>query len=199
MIRLMLIGWFNLLFITQLQASPVIRLCVDENCHQLSAVKISATAWSEVTRLYDSPVQSDIDEQDNIAASIQILEQDIYQRVAEHQPELETADAAYSENSAHTNYRNIKRIIGLLMDHHLVNRHVLRNTLHERAWHGSMTIRGILLQSIETSDLYILSKDISSLQTAVEIIAYKDSKQQRFAIPSTQPNNQSADEEDSFE
>ncbi len=198
--QIVLTTLFSLMLSTTLQAAPVLQLCIDEKCHRLQAVKISHATWKNVTDLYTSPVQTDIDEQDNLSSSISLIEHEIYSQIAESSPEHSTAQDAYTQNSPLTNYKNIKRIIALLMDHHLVSRHVLRNTQYQRAWHGQKTIRGLLLQSVDSAELFLLSKDVSQLDATVAIIPYKEaSKKLRLESSTSRSLNSFNDEEDSFE
>jgi len=72
--------YFLILFIysCKINAAPLVKLCINDDCKKPSNIEISDTCWRNVKALYDSPFSTDKDEQDNIVNSIALIEADVY-------------------------------------------------------------------------------------------------------------------------
>lgn len=155
-------------------AGPVVKLCIKLDCKQPAKVEISDGTWAKVKDLHKTPLQSDKDEQDNIANSISLIETDIFTTLAQHlTKDSGTANKIFSDISIDNKIRNIKRYLGILMDHHLVTRHVLRNTITLKSWAG-IEKSALLLQSLDNSELYLIKITNSRLGTSPIIMPYRE-------------------------
>jgi len=183
-------------------AQPVVDLCINHACKNPSRIQISDAVWQLVRDLYNSPFSKDKDEQDNIASAISLMETDVYYTLATrihpyHHPgnytaphpdpppdteELasikaikEWAADLFNANTEKNNYRNIKTYLAVLMDNHLVTRHFMRKTLNQKSWSG-LTSHAIMLQSLKSSQLYVLQINNSDLGTPPVISPYTSGK-----------------------
>lgn len=127
----------SLIINTSCYAGPVIKLCIEDNCKNPIKIKLTDPTWSNIKDLYKEALQTDKDEQDNIANSIALMETDIYSILATMNSNADTAETLYSSNSMKNNYRNLKSYLGVLMDQYLVSRHFMRKTLSHKTWTGS--------------------------------------------------------------
>ena len=127
-----------LIFNSQSYAGPIVKLCTELDCKHPANIEITDSSWSVIKDLYKAPFQTDKDEQDNMASSIALIEQDIFMTLAEHHStDKNTARVArklFGQIEQDNRYRNIKNVLGVLLDKHLVTRHYLRNTITLKSW-----------------------------------------------------------------
>ncbi len=161
----------SLLLSWQIQAESL-SLCVASECNHPEQIKISEQTWLQVKDLYRTSNNTDIEEQENLTLSIKLIENDIYKSIAEASPLLADPQSAYTNNGLKHVYKNIRQIITLLMDHHLVTRHLLRNMLIEKSWYGLKQMNGLLIQSRENARLYVINTNAARLDSAITITPY---------------------------
>jgi len=182
-------------------AGPLVKLCLESACKKPTSIKISTAAWTDIKDLYASPFPSDKDEQDNIASAISIMESDLYYTLASQlnhngkQRSKESIKALskdlFRNNTTENNYRNIKRYLAVLMDNYLVTRHFMRKTLNQRDWSGLIS-SAIMLQSLQSSQLYVLQINNTDLGVSPVITAYTPGHS-IFNNPGTELSNESDD------
>lgn len=171
-------------------SAPVVNLCMDAACKQPVKIKITDATWSNIKDFYQSPVSTDKDEQDNIVNSIALMELDVYQTLASINQNTDDAQTLYNNSETDTKYKNIKKYIGILLDHHLVTRHFLRKTIHiPSKWYITKD-KALLLQSLTNSELYLLQITDFDLGEPTAIIPYKNSKTSITSIFSQQSSDQ---------
>ncbi|VAW65559.1 hypothetical protein MNBD_GAMMA11-2851 [hydrothermal vent metagenome] len=198
--------FFSLIISTYSVAGPEVKLCIKPACKSPVRIRISDPAWSSIKELYNTPFPQDKDEQDNMASAISLMEPDLYSTLAkrfshniQNNENIKTAlikeraEDLFRANTAVNNYRNIKTYLGVLMDNYLVTRHFMRKTLNQKNWTG-FTSSGIMLQSLQNSQLYILQINHSDLGTPPVISPYT-SGEDIFNNPGTELS----DEDDDFE
>ena len=156
-------------------AGPSIKFCLQENCKTPEVINISDKTWLMVKEIFNTPFQSDKDEQDNICGSITLIENDIYSKLTMPKPEITPANTLYVSNSINNHYRNSKYIIALLLDKLLITRHYFRNTIKVQSW-GQKRSTGLLLQSLSTSKKYILELKMDNINASPTI--YLHAKEQ---------------------
>ncbi len=186
----------TVMFTQIVHTAPSINLCMEENCRQTHKITISFKTWKEIESIFASHSNSDIDEQDNLLTSIKLIEHDIYSQLAESNHQTKQPGDIYTSNSEKLNYKNLRRILGVLLDNHLVERHFLRHTIRSNHWRGQK-IDGLVIQSLTDSRLYVLSKDTSNLNAPFMITDY--STQKSSFKPAATNNTPIEDAEDSFE
>jgi len=165
---------FSLLILSyQSYAGPLVKVCLDEDCKRPAEVKISETCWSQVKDIFSSPFSTDKDEQDNIITSISLIESDVYSALSKHTTETDDANDLYTSNSIKNTYRNTKYILGILLDHHMVEKHFIRKSITNTNWAGFES-NGLLLQSLTDSRLYILESNNTQLGSSAIITSYKN-------------------------
>lgn len=159
-------------------AGPIVQLCIESDCKHPANIEISDATWSKVRDLHKSPLQSDKDEQDNIANSISLIEVDVFTSLAKHlTKDGNNAAEIFSGIELDNKLRNIKRYLGILLDKHLVTRHVLRNTIKLKSWAG-LEKSALLLQSLDNSELYILKIVNRNLGNNPVIMPYRQNPPQ---------------------
>lgn len=184
----------SLIINTSCYAGPVIKLCIEDNCKNPIKIKLTDPTWSNIKDLYKEALQTDKDEQDNIANSIALMETDIYSILATMNSNADTAETLYSSNSMKNNYRNLKSYLGVLMDQYLVSRHFMRKTLSHKTWTGSETY-GLLLQSLANSQLYVLELKPANFGIPPAINLYTSDKK-IFGISVNSKNKPEIEDED---
>ncbi len=155
------------------QSVPHIRLCSDLACRQAVLITPGRESWNHVLSLYKNSLLDESEELDSLPASIQTLELDIYQQLSQQDSLGRSAQTMYSDNSEKLNYKNLKRIIAVLLDEHLVTHHYLRNTQTLTNWRGQQQIQGLMIQSIQNGKRYLIRKNTAILNAAVTIIPYQ--------------------------
>ncbi|RDH83984.1 MAG: hypothetical protein DIZ80_07570 [endosymbiont of Galathealinum brachiosum] len=161
-----------LLFIsTKSLAAPQVKLCLDESCKSPLKIEITEACWSDVKEIFSPPFPTDKDEQDNIVNSIALIQTDIFNSVFKHNPDGNSASDLYTGNSRKNNYKNIKSILGILLDNYLINRHFLRKSITKRSWNGFES-EILLLQSLTDSKLYTLETNNNELGASAIIQTY---------------------------
>lgn len=145
------------LFTSALLAAPVIEICVDARCKNPVKVEISTQSWRDVEEVFATPFPSDKDELDNTIIAFQLLRLDIYRSLQNNNSLNQDAETLYALHDADTHYKNARHLLELLLDHHLITRHYLRNTIKQRKWHsfGQNVSDGLLLQSISDAQQYV--------------------------------------------
>jgi len=140
-------------------AGPSVKVCQLLDCKNPATVEISDATWSQIKALFSDSLQTDVDEQDNIANAIAIIEKNIFLSLAQHTSKTkatnELSQKLYADISQDNRYRNLKNIIGLLLDRHLITHHYLRSSINLKSWAG-IESTALLLQSHNTSRLYLL-------------------------------------------
>lgn len=187
---------FAMLLNNIVQSAPSIKMCIEESCRKPHIISIKHKTWSEVKAIFAAPVNSDIDEQDNMTVSIRLIEDDVYSQLASLSQEHDDASSFYAANSEKLNYKNLRRIIGVLLDAHLVARHFLRHTLRSIHWRGEQ-IDGLVIQSLTDSGLYVIQKDTASLHAPLVVSNYADHTS--TVKPATKVEMPDESVEDSFE
>jgi len=158
-------------------AGPSLKVCLLADCQKPATVEISDAAWSQTKALFKGSLQTDIDEQDNIVNAIIIIENNIFLSLAQHTAQSKEtkklSQEIYSDISQDNHYRNLKNIIGLLLDKHLITHHYLRSSISLKNWTG-IESTALLLQSLNTSRLYLLKIDNSGLEAPPVFMPYRD-------------------------
>ena len=156
-----------------ISANTTIKLCIDKNCKNPYKIKITHACWSDVKGIFSAPFTTDKDEQDNIVSAIALIEYDIYHSLAQQIAQKKSADDLYVTNTVKNDFRNIKNILGILLDSRLVKQHFMRKTIINKNWLG-IENTGLLLQSLSNSKLYVLESHSRNLGESAAIIPYKD-------------------------
>ncbi|HED32821.1 MAG TPA: hypothetical protein ENJ08_01200 [Gammaproteobacteria bacterium] len=182
-------------------AGPLVKLCLESTCKNPTGIEISTAAWINIKDLYASPFPSDKDEQDNIASAISIMESDLYYTLASqlsHGDKSRSKSAIkelskdlFHSNTTENNYRNIKKYLGVLMDNYLVTRHFMRKKLTQTDWSG-LTSSAIMLQSLQSSQLYVLQINNTDLGASPVISPYRRGHK-IFNNPGTELSNENDD------
>ncbi len=162
------------LSIANSRIDPVIKLCIDKKCKKPYQIKVSHATWTDVRALFSTPFSTDKDEQDNIVSAIGIIEYDIYHSLASQLSQTYSASDLYTSNTTKNNYRNIKNILNILLDNHLIQHHLMRKTITSTNWLG-LESTVLLLQSLRNARLYVLESDGSELGNSSLIKEYKKS------------------------
>ncbi|VAW64366.1 hypothetical protein MNBD_GAMMA08-2840 [hydrothermal vent metagenome] len=165
--------YFLILFIysCKINAGPLVKLCINDNCKKPFNIEISDTCWRNVKALYASTFATDKDEQDNIVNSIALIEADVYHTFIKQTQNINSAEEIHAGNSSKNNYRNIKNYMNALLDNYLVTRHFMRKTIKQNDFFG-LGSDVLLLQSLTDSKLYVLEKKSSSLGASPVIKDY---------------------------
>jgi hypothetical protein len=139
-----------------LLAAPAVEVCVDARCKNPVKIEINTQTWRNVEGIFTTPFPTDKDELDNIIIAFQLLQLDLYQSL-QNNSRNQDAETLYAQRDADTHYKNARRLLGLLLDQHLITRHYLRNTIKQRKWHsyGQNVSDGLLLQSISDAKQYV--------------------------------------------
>jgi len=158
-------------------AGPTLKVFLLLDCKQPVTVEISDATWSQTRALFQDSLQTDIDEQDNIANAVTVIETNIFRSLAQHASQSKEtqklAEEIYSDISHDNQYRNLRNIIGLLLDKHLITHHYLRSSINLKNWAG-IESTALLLQSHNTSRLYLLKINSSGPGTPPVFIPYRD-------------------------
>ena len=186
-----------LIFSTKSLASPQVKFCLDDKCKEPLKVEITSACWSDVKEIFAPPFPTDKDEQDNIVNAIALIETDIYNSAFKHNSDGSSASDLYTGNSIKNNYRNIKNVLGILLDNFLVNRHILRKSITKRSWNGFES-ETIVLQSLTNSQLYTLEANNNELGTSAIISSY-NKKQSGINIENTTINESKHLDDNDFE
>jgi len=179
---------FLFLSIQNTIAAPNIKLCINANCKKPQLIEVTEDCWSDIKEIFATPFSTAKDEQDNMVNAIALIEFDIYHSLARAVGEQNSAEDLYAENSNKNNYRNIKNILNVLLDHHMIEHHLMRRTTTEKGWSGEQTT-GLMLQSLSSAKLYLLSSDTSQLGDSAIIKPYKASSIINFDPPAEKINN----------
>jgi len=155
-------------------ANTTVKLCIDKKCKTPYQIKISHACWKDVKEIFSAPFTTDKDEQDNIVNAIALIESDIYHSLAQQPDQRLNANGLYINNTIKNNFRNIKNIVGILLDNHLVKHHFMRKTIITTNWLGVQNT-SLLLQSLNNSKLYVLEVPTRRLGESAVIRPYKDS------------------------
>ncbi len=168
-------------------SNPSFKLCIDKKCRTPYQIKISHKSWSEVKAMFSSAFTTDKDEQDSIVSAIGIIENDIYHSLAKLPSQTLSANDLYVSNSVKNNYRNIKNILSILLDRYLIKHHLMRKTITSTNWLG-VDKTALLLQSLNTSKLYILESYGTELGNSAAIEDYKKTSD-LFELDNDQTSN----------
>lgn len=157
-------------------AGPSLKVCLLLDCKKPAIVEISDATWSQAKALFKGSLQTDIDEQDNIVNAIAIIETNIFLSLAQHASQSKEtkklAQEIYSDINQDNQYRNLRSIIGLLLDKHLITHHYLRSSINLKSWTG-IESTALLLQSHNTSQLYLLKINSSGPGTPPVFMPYR--------------------------
>lgn len=160
------------LYHSALLAAPVVDICLDARCKDTLKIEISAQAWRDVEEIFTTPFPSNKDELDNTIIAFQLLRLDIYQQLENNNSLNQDAETLYALRDADTHYKNARQLLELLLDHHLMTRHYLRNTIKQRTWHsfGRKVSDGLLLQSVNDGQQYVfkINHELLSLSPVIE-------------------------------
>jgi len=155
-------------------ANTTVKLCIDKKCKNPYQIKITHACWKDVKEIFSAPFTTDGDEQDNIVSAIALIEYDVYHSLAQQPAQKLNADDLYTTNTIKNNFRNIKNILGILLDNYLVKQHFMRKTIINKNWLG-VTNTSLLLQSLNSSKLYVLESHTRKLGESAAIKPYKES------------------------
>lgn len=180
---LLLLTFITALYSSQNIAGPIVKLCLELDCKHPAKIEISDSTWSKVKDLYKAQFQSNKDEQDNIANSIALIEKDVFTTLAQHQATANNitnlkdihrqARKTYYDIGIDNKHRNIKNYLALMLDKLLINRHFLRKTITLKSWAG-IEKSAIVLQSLDNSQLYLLTIDDLNLGKTPVITSYNN-------------------------
>ena len=174
-----LILFLSLSFLQNSYAGPTVSLCIDGDCKSSIKVSISDEDFSNISEVFITPSESSSQsERELIARAIALIEKISLGMLSTKTIDDISAQKLHNNMNDKDKTINYKTFIGLLLDHRLIQQHILRKSEKRTSWTGK-TEYSIVIQDLKNGKLYAVDASNTDFATAPEITLFENWKNKK--------------------